>query len=307
MMDEKSQGSILMPPVLDLVWEIVVTLAATALIAAWLLSGLIVRRRSPDPPCSPDTFDLPFERFTFPAHDGIQLGGWLISQGRQRATVIFCPGLFGSMDGDTHLAPMFFKAGFDVLQFDWRAHGASSESHSTLGVREVLDVQGAIDLLQAHGVQRIGLMGFSFGGAVALRAAVIDQRVCCVACDGAFVTFQRALGGYLKERMGAGAGLFAPFLWLALRFVELRLGLHLSEAEPLASLGTISPRPVLFIHGERDQIVSPIEQDRLFAACGEPKTLWRIEGAGHRQGPALQSEEYQQWVIGFFCQHLRET
>ncbi|MBN1313639.1 MAG: alpha/beta fold hydrolase [Anaerolineae bacterium] len=293
-----------MPTALNPVLGIVATLAAVIVFMAWLLSGRVVHRRAPDPPCTPDVFDVPFEHIAFPTRDGIQLGGRMTGGQRRRPVVIFCAGMFGSMDGDTHLVPVFVEAGFDVLQFDWRAHGASDGARTTLGVREVLDVQGAIDFLQARGVQRIGLMGFSFGGAVALRAAAQDRRVCCVACDGGFVTLQSALGGYLKERLGTGAGLFSPFLWLVLRLVELRLGLRLSAAEPPASVGAISPRAVLFIHGENDALVPPAEQDRLFAACGEPKALWRIEGAGHRQGYELQPEEYQQRAIGFFRQYL---
>jgi len=199
---------------------------------------------------------------------------------------------------------VFFQEGFDVLQFDWRAHGASDGTRTTLGVREVLDVQGAVDFLQARGVQQIGLMGFSFGGAVALRAAAQDQRVSCVACDGSFVILQHALRGYLKERIGKIARLLAPFLWLVLRLVELRLGLRLNKTEPLVAVDAISPRAVFFIHGEDDALVPPVDQDRLFAACGEPKALWRIEGAGHRQGYELQPEEYQRRLIGFFQQYL---
>ncbi len=293
-----------MPPILNLTLAIVATLGVVALIVAWLLSGLIVRRRAPDPPCLPDAFDLPFEPVNFPARDGAKLAGWLTGEQGSRPTVIFCAGMFGSMDGDTHLLPMFFEAGFNVLQFDWRAHGLSGGACSTLGVREVLDVQGAVDFLQSRGVRQIGLMGFSFGGAVALRAAALDRRVACVICDGGPASIQHAFEGYLRER-GVRVRYIVPFLWLVLRLVEVRLGLRLAEADPLPSVGAIGPRPVLFIHGERDMLVPPIDQDRLFAACGEPKTLWRIEGAGHRQGYELQPEEYRQRVIGFFNQHLR--
>lgn len=294
-----------MSPVLNLLLTIIATLGAVVLIAAWLLSGLIVRRRVPDPPCLPDAFELPFEPVAFPAHDGVKLAGRLIGKRDGRPAVIFCPGMFGSMDGDTHLAPMFFEAGLDVLQFDWRAHGLSRGTRSTLGVHEVLDVQGAVDCLQSRGVQRIGLMGFSFGGAVALRAAALDRRAACVVSDGAPASIRRAFEGYLRER-GIWARCVAPFLWLVLRLVEARLGLRLAGADPLPSVDAISPRPLLFIHGERDVLVPPIEQDRLFAACGEPKALWRIEGAGHRQGYLLQPGQYRQRVIDFFRQHLNE-
>jgi fermentation-respiration switch protein FrsA (DUF1100 family) len=292
-----------MPPLFSLILSIVATLGVMLLIVSWLLSELIVRRRKPDPPCLPDAFGLPFEAVTFPSRDGVRLAGRLIGKRDGRPVVVFCAGMFGSMDGDTHFAPVFFEAGFDVLQFDWRAHGLSGGARGTLGVREMLDVQGAVDFLQARGVQQIGLMGFSFGAAVALRAAAIDQRVTCIICDGSPTSVQRAFEGYLRER-GIGARYSAPILGLALRLVETRLGLRLSESDPVPSVASIGPRPVFFIHGERDMLVPPSEQDRLYAACGEPKTLWRIEGAGHRQGYELEPEKYRRRVIGFFSQHL---
>ncbi len=167
-----------MSPELVYVLGVLATLAALVLIAAWLVSGQVVRRRAPDPLSTPDEYGLPFEHVTFTARDGVRLGGRLTGNPlSQRPTVIFCAGLFGSMDGDTHLVPHFDRAGFDVLQFDWRGHGISDGQRGTLGVREVEDLLGAIDFLQARGVRKIGLMGFSMGGAVAWRAAPPTGRL----------------------------------------------------------------------------------------------------------------------------------
>src|SRR5687768_14317865 len=125
-------------------------LTALLLITAWLISGQITRRRTPDPPRTPADYELNFEHITFAACPSVgarhalplqtppQLGGWLVSEaGRRRPTVIFCAGSNGSMDGDTHFLPMFHAAGFDVLQFDWRAHGISDGQRVTLGVTEI--------------------------------------------------------------------------------------------------------------------------------------------------------------------------
>ncbi len=288
----------------NLALGLLATAAALALAAAWLISGQIVRRRRPDPPDTPGDRGLPFEHVTFGARDGVQLGGWLTGPpGSRRPAVIFCPGLFGSMDGDTHFLPAFAAAGFDVLQFDWRAHGISDGERVSLGVREIDDALGAIDFLQARGVTRIGLLGFSMGGAVALRAAARDARVACVVCDGGFVRVRRAIEAFLRRRIGPLAGPAAGLiLWLAGRRLG---GIDLRRADPLPEVGRISPRPVLLIHGERDPFVPPADQDAIFAACGEPKALWRVPGAGHRQAHEIARADYEARVIGFFTAHLR--
>lgn len=288
-------------PLLNLLLGLIATLAALLLIVAWLLSGRIVRRMKPDPPSSPEDYNLPFEEVTFASRDGVQLSGWLVGEGGRRPVVIFCAGMFGSMDGDTHLLPPFVAAGFDVLQFDWRGHGASAGQRVTLGVRETLDLLGAIDFLQARGVRRIGLMGFSMGGAVALRVAAADRRIACVVCDGGYVHIAHALEGALRIRLGRP---LKPFVWLVLRLIELRLGVRLSEASPLPHVGAISPRPVLLIHGDADPFVPLADQDALYAACGEPKALWRVEGAGHREAYERDPETYLARVLDFFRANL---
>ncbi len=288
-----------MPPEVAYLLGVIATLAALVLIAAWLVAGQVVRRRTPEPPSTPADFDLPFEHVTFTARDGVRLAGRLTGEpGRPRPVVVFCAGLFGSMDGDTALVPWFFDAGFDVLQFDWRGHGASDGQRVTLGVREADDLLGALDFLQARGVSRIGLIGFSMGGSVALRVAARDQRVACVAADGPFTHIAHAIEGGLHERLGLR---LRPLVWLALRLAEFRLGgLRLADASPLPAAGAISPRPVLLIHGADDPFVPPADQAALYAACVEPKTLWVVAGAGHREAHKRDPEAYRERVIGFF-------
>lgn len=291
-----------MPPELTYLLGVLLTAVAAILLAAWLISGRIVRRRPPDLTDTPDNYGLPFEHVTFTARDGVELGGRLTSErGSQRPTVVFCAGMFGSMDGDAPLVPHFWRAGFDVLQFDWRGHGISDGPRVTLGLREPDDLRGALDFLQARGVPRIGLMGFSLGGAVALRTAAEDPRAACVVSDGGFATVEGALTGGVAERLGERtARVLRPLLWLVLRFVEVRLGERLSTASPLPVVGRIAPRPVLMIHGADDPLVPPAAQVALIEACQPPKALWQVEGAGHREAYERAPEEYLRRVLGFF-------
>ncbi len=291
-----------MPPVLIDLLVVLIILIAIILIAAWLLAGRATRRWKPDPACTPDTYHLPFEHVTFTARDGVRLGGRLTGEQGRRPVVIFCAGLFGSMDGDTGLVPAFYKAGFDVLQFDWRGHGISDGQRVTLGIDESKDLVGAIDFLQARGVKRIGLLGFSMGAGVALRVAAQDERARCIIADGA----NRHLFHVIQEAFRSRIGLaLKPFAWLVVKFIELRLGgISLDEASPLGEVGKISPRPVLFIHGGSDPFVSLADQEALFAACGDPKTLWRVEGAGHREAEKVEPEAYRERVTGFFKANL---
>jgi fermentation-respiration switch protein FrsA (DUF1100 family) len=278
-----------------------IVLAVLILVGAWVAAGHMIKRRTPDSPHTPGDLGLPYEVVSFPARDGVRIGGWRVGSG-DRPTVIFCPGWNGSMDGDTHFLPWFDAAGFDVLQFDWRAHGASEGDHISLGVLEIDDLLGALDFLEGRGVTRVGLMGFSMGGAIALRGAARDQRVACVVCDGGFVHFKHAIAGGLRRRIG---GLAGPLAGLILWMAGARLGgIDLRESSPLAEVAAISPRPVLFIHGGRDRHVPMADQEAIFAAAGEPKSLWRVDAAGHREAHKLEPDTYRDRVMGFFKEGL---
>lgn len=296
-------------PVPILIGGAILVVGAAILAGAWLASGRMIARRVPDPHHTPGDLGLSYEEVSFSARDGVRLAGRLTSaapHGKgERAVVVFCAGMFGSMDGDTDLLPIFIEAGLDVLQFDWRAHGLSEGEQSSLGLREVLDAQGALDWLDARGIRRIGLMGFSFGGSVALRAAALDGRAACTGCDGGFVHLTHAAEGLLAERVGTRwASMLRPFVGLVVMFAGLRLGGSPRLAEPLDSAGRIAPRPVLLIHGAEDPIVPVADQDEMFAACRQPKSLWRVEGAGHRQAYIRQPDEYRRHVIEFFTESL---
>ena len=72
-----------------------------------------------------------------------------------------------------------------------------------------------------------------------------------------------------------------------------------SELDPVAQVGRISPRPVLFVNARRDQRVSPARAEALHAAAGEPKrVLWFDAGHGDLPGRALKA----MWE--FLGQHL---
>ena len=287
-----------MPPLLIDALIVLLFVTAVVLIVAWLVAGQVVRRRKPDPRSLPDQYGVRFEFVIVPARDGIELDGRYSGARDGRPTVIMAAGQFGSMDGDTDFVPVLVRAGFDVLQFDWRAHGNSDGRHTTFGVEEVHDLTGAVDFLQARGVKQIGVLGFSMGAAVGLRAAAADERIRCVVADGAFAHTAHTVEGFIKARIGLR---LRPFVALVLALTRLRLGgTDPREASPLDAVGQISPRPVLFIHGLDDPLVPPADQEALYAACGSPKTLWQVEGAGHREAMVVQPAAYRRRVVAFF-------
>lgn len=280
---------------------ILLALPGIVLTVGLALSFYICRRFGLQEVHTPAEFGLEFEEVSFPAQDGLELRGfWIPAQGSERAVVIL-HGHGGSMDYDIQRAPYFHAAGFNVLLFDFRAHGRSPGRLATFGYLERYDVLGAVEFLKRRGVQRIGLLGFSYGGIASMLATPLSPDIHAVVSDGGPARLRSALAGAAVARgLPRPLGIFLG--WLTVAVTSLRVGANLFRYEPVRWVGKIAPRPILFVHGERDPYAPDF--DDLYAAAGEPKEVWRLADAGHTQASELYPDEFYRRVVDFFRQHL---
>jgi uncharacterized protein len=247
--------------------------------------------------------------------DGVPLRGWLVpSSGR--SAVILVHGLHShAWDCQTpDLVRAYVRAGFRVLLFDLRGHGASGGTHAGLGLLERGDVRSAVDVLLREGVEpgRIGLHGTSYGAAVALLAAAQIEEVGAVIADSSFSSVRDAVGAELRRRTGLPS-ILADVLMPGLRLLTLLLyGVEVDDAAPVDAIRRIAPRPVLLIHGTEDSVI-PYDQSERLKAAGSSAALWPLRGADHTQGirlvphcerPAPTRGLYLQKAVQFFQQRL---
>jgi fermentation-respiration switch protein FrsA (DUF1100 family) len=277
------------------------TLIGLALAVGLAMSLYTTRRFGLAETHSPAEYGLTFEEVAFQAADGLTLHGWWIpAVGSDRAVVIM-HGHGGSMDWDIHRAPALHAAGFNVLLFDFRAHGRSEGRMITFGYLERQDVLGAVRFLRGRGMRRTGLLGFSFGGIAAMLAAPICPDVAAVVSDGGPARMRSAMAARGSE-WGAPRWLSVPLVWLVVAMTSLRLRANLFHYEPVRWVGQISPRPILFIHAGQDQYLPDF--DDLYAAARPPKEVWYVPEAGHTKVSEVLPEDFQRRVIAFFDQHL---
>lgn len=264
---------------------------------------VLTRRRVPDAPASPADYGLNYEEVAFPSRDGLTLRGWFIPAASPRGTVIFCHGHAGSMDPDLKYAPAFHDRSYNVLMFNFRAHGGSDGHLVSMGSLEQQDLLGAVDLLRERGIERLGVLGFSMGGRVAISTAPQTDAIAAVVSDGAPVAILEAIAAGSRER-GLPGFLAVPIarltLWLAGRWV----GCNLAAADAVRWAPRLPPGALLLVHGGRDPYVSTAAVKGLFAAAREPKELWIVPEAGHREVDKLRPDEYLERVIGFFDRYL---
>ncbi len=207
-----------------------------ALAGGLSLSFYLTRRQPLTAIHSPAEYRLDFEEIAFNATDGVTLRDWWIPAPNSERAVVILHGHGGSMDYDIHRAPAPCDAGFNVLLFDFRAHGRSQGNLATFGYLELRDVLGAVEFLKSRGIRRIGLLGFSYGGMASILAASNCPEVNALITDGGPARMRTAITARGIELHLPR--LLAAFLaWLAILITSLRLGVNLFRYEPVRWVG----------------------------------------------------------------------
>lgn len=122
------------------------------------------------------------ESLRFDSTDGLSLEGELDVPEEPKSVIVIChphPQMGGTMNAPLLVAlrDALLDRGWAVLRFNFRGIGAS-EGESSIGIEEVADATGAIAVARTRfGDLPLGLAGWSFGAAVALRATAKHPEV----------------------------------------------------------------------------------------------------------------------------------
>jgi pimeloyl-ACP methyl ester carboxylesterase len=242
------------------------------------------------------------------ASDGIRIAGWYIpaASGDKAAPTIVLAHADGKDKSQMLAWAKLLHPDYNLVLFDFRNHGQSSGSTTTLGVREVLDLQAVIDWLdQTKSPTAIAVLGVSMGGATAIDEAATDTRVEALIVDSTHATMVSALQAQLESR---GFPLALPGAWSILLGGLLRTGEDLSLADPVEAMSHIGGRPVLIVAGGEDHAIGRSDAAELMAAArqdGAKVELQTCPGAGHGGSVETCSSAYAGWVLGFLERSLQ--
>jgi alpha-beta hydrolase superfamily lysophospholipase len=250
--------------------------------------------------------------------DGLRIDAVFYPTGESPGpAVVFCPGSRVTKQTPYYheYIPRLVAGGLSVLLFDYRGWGESEGEIGTLyPVEQVADIRNAVTYLSSRDdvdAGRIGVVGMSMGGALAMAAAAADHRIRATAAvlapmDGElmlrsarreheWIALRAELEADERQRVLTGRGSSMPDLapptpertktsalsQAAIPPIPLACVQAIAEFRPLDVVGRISPRAVLFIAATRDT-TCPVEHSRLaYAAAGSPRRLVEIDSAEH--------------------------
>jgi pimeloyl-ACP methyl ester carboxylesterase len=170
-----------------------------------------------------------------------------------------------------------------VVVFDFRGHGRSG-GLSTLGDREIKDLDVAVAWARQLGYRRIAAVGFSMGASVVLRyAGLIGGIDAVVSVSGPGRWYYRGTERMRRVHMAVEhrLGRMVTRRWLKTRVSPN--GWKPVPVPPAEAAAKISPTPLLIVHGDEDLYFPPEHARQLYMAASEPKELWIIPGMGHAE------------------------
>ena len=245
---------------------------------------------------NPANFGLKCEEINFRTRDGLILKGWFIPKEGKKTTIIVCHG-YPFDKGNILPSSLFLRREYNLFLFDFRAMGESEGRYTTAGYHEKKDLLAAIDYLKSRGIERIGALGFSLGGAVILMAHNPDIKA--IVSDSSYATLDLMLHSLFRHYHF----LRYPFIFTVKLLSRTVLGFATSSVAPVDTISKVRV-PILLIHGARDSQI-PVESAYLLHGAAPGSELWIVPGAEHGEAQALVTVEYERRVLEFFRKHLR--
>lgn len=159
------------------------------------------------------------------------------------------------------------------------------------------DFLAAVRFLKEKGFGDIGALGFSLGAAVILMSESPDIKA--IVSDSGYASLDSVLN-LIFQNFGF---LRPPFVWIMKIWARLFLKIDVDKVSPLKSISRIKA-PIFLIHSQKDSQI-PLTQAQLLHKENPASLLWIIPDADHGEAFALKTEEYQEKILRFFQDNLK--
>ena len=272
----------------------VALLAGGALVWA---AGSVLTAPAQRPVAAP--LDLPIEPLAIRSASG-SLAAWAVPAGSSRGVVVLMHGVRADRGSQLDRMRLFLGAGYDVVAFDFQAHGESPGDAITFGARERHDAVAAVRAARQRFPSRpVAVVAQSMGGASAILAGP-NLGADALVVEAVYASIDRATRNRVGMRLGRVGESLAPLLTAQL---GARLAVSADSLRPVDAVARVES-PLLVIGGGQDAHAQPDETRALYDAAPAPKELWMVAGAAHQDLYRFAPDAYRRRVLGFLDTHL---
>lgn len=266
---------------------------------SWYVGGQLVApaNRLVGPPPS----ETGIESIEILSKSGSPLSAWYVPNQTADATVILLHPIRSDRRAMLGRSNLLHDAGCATLLVDLQAHGESPGDQITAGYRERLDVMAAVEFVRTKTPDhRIGIVGWSLGGAAALFASPLE--IDALVIESVYPTVSAAVHNRISMRLGPLAHLLTPVLLVQM---NPRLGIAASQMRPVDYVPEVGC-PILVAAGNRDAHTTLAESIQIFNAAKDPKQFVEFKGAVHQDLLKYDVERYGE-VVDFLLAHLSDN
>ncbi|NLI55125.1 MAG: alpha/beta hydrolase [Clostridiales bacterium] len=249
------------------------------------------------------------EEFTLRSQFGYDLhcalwpreSGRVFSDGRPRVAVLV-HGYTYCLLGGIKYASILHELGFDCVFYDHRNHGLSGRAPTTMGACESRDLARVCAWARERFGEDavLGTHGESMGAATVMLHAALDPRLAFAMEDCGYSDLNAELRFAMRHRFHLPA---YPALPIASLFSRLRGGVFFGSVAPKRALARCASVPMLFIHGDADDLVPDYMLAENYNAKAGAKTMRVFAGAAHASCYTEDRAAYRAYVEAF----LREN
>lgn len=242
----------------------------------------------------PSQYNLKSENIFFNNSNGQKLHGWWFESKTKPAKGTFVYFHGNAENLTSHFVQLSWlpDEGYNFFIFDYAGFGESEGKANTANV-----VDSASQAIRWVHVNKdsgpLVIFGQSIGGITALEAAIETKPEVpfkAIIIDSSFPSYQKIAQQKLSQH------------WLTWLLQPLAYVIISDDKAP-KNISSLSPTPILFIHGQADQVVDPKWSEELFAQSLQPKELWKIPKANHIQTFWVEKGLYRYKLLEYLAAH----
>ena len=238
---------------------------------------------------------------SFKSTGGLTLAGYMITRKNAKANAVFCHGYRSTKELMYAMLDIF--PDWNILLFDFRAHGMSDGNVTSIGYNEYEDVITAAQTMrkiaQENKTQQLPfiLLGISMGGAASLKAVEHQPNLCdALIIDSTYARLSNTIFKAFSTKAHLPLYPFFPVIKYLFQYFAA-CDIHMMNPED--SVLKIK-QPILFIHSVRDSYISSANALRLYAGVqNQNSKLWIAPECRHGWLHSYFPEAYRHKCLHF--------